>query len=183
MERADIISKINRLTSELPLVKKIAEISEHEGLEIAFNELTDNCCCAIKSKNYKSSKAITKSLEAVNNFKKYIDEQAERANRIEAKIAELRIELTRCQLSLFAEKNEQKIATGITYNKRELFSGDTFETSKHDYLLIIEATTTKTPNFAIISTKFEEEMLLSYPQNLEILKDTAYLGNIFDDEK
>ena len=55
MNKSDIINEINKLTAELPLVKKVAEISEHEGLEIAFNELTEKCCARVKSRNYKDS--------------------------------------------------------------------------------------------------------------------------------
>ena len=113
MNKSDIINEINKLTAELPLVKKVAEISEHEGLEIAFNELTEKCCARVKSRNYKESKDSIKSLEIVNNFQKYLEEQTKRAERIEVRIAELRIELTRCQLSLFDENNERKINTGI----------------------------------------------------------------------
>lgn len=50
MNKADVVNEINKLTAELPLVKKIAEISEHEGLELAYNELTEKCCARIKTK-------------------------------------------------------------------------------------------------------------------------------------
>ena len=182
MNKCDIINEINKLTAELPLVKKVAEISEHEGLEIAFNELTDKCCSSIKTKSFKKGKDYIKELEVINNFKHYLEQQVERINRIEARIAELRIELTRCQLSLFEENNEGKINTGISHNDQELFSGDVFETSTREYLLITESQEHPT-NFCITGTAFTEELLLQYPKNRNILNDTAYLGNMYDDDK
>ena len=182
MNKSDIINEINKLTAELPLIKKVAEISEHEGLEIAFNELTEKCCARVKSRNYKESKDSIKSLEIVNNFQKYLEEQTKRAERIEVRIAELRIELTRCQLSLFDENNERKINTGISHNEQELYTGDVFETSGREYLLIVESEEHPT-NYCITGTAFSEELLLQYPKNREILNNTCYLGNMFDNDK
>jgi len=179
MNKSDIVNEINKLTAELPLVKKVAEISEHEGLEIAYNELTEKCCARVKAKSYKESKDAIKALEVINNFQTYLNEQKNRAERIECRIAELRIELTKCQLSLFQEENIQKIATGIQHDDRELYTGDVFETPSRDYLLIIESEQ-QPSNYVITGTAFDEELLLQYPKNRTILNDTAYIGNIFD---
>ena len=179
MNKSDIVNEINKLTAELPLVKKVAEISEHEGLEIAYNELTEKCCARVKAKSYKESKDAIKALEVINNFQNYLNEQKNRADRIEYRIAELRIELTKCQLSLFQEENVQKCATGIQFEERELYTGDVFETSNRDYLLIIESEKHPT-NYSIVGTAFDEELLLQYPKNRTILNNTAYIGNIFD---
>ena len=179
MNKIDIINQINKLTSELPLVKKIAEISDHEGLELAYNNLMEECCALIKAKEYKESKKVTKSLEVINSFQNYLAEQKARADRIEYTIAQLRIELTRCQLSLFEENNTAKIATGFEIEDRELFTGDCFETSDHEFLLIVESEASPSM-YAITGTAFDEELLLQYPKNRSILKDTAYLGNMFD---
>ena len=179
MNKSDIVNEINKLTAELPLVKKVAEISEHEGLEIAYNELTEKCCARVKAKSYKESKDAIKALEVINNFQTYLNEQKNLAERIEYRIAELRIELTKCQLSLFQEENIQKVATGIQHNDKELYTGDVFETSNRDYFLIIESEEHPS-NYAITGTAFNEELLLQYPKNRVILNDTAYIGNIFD---
>lgn len=37
-------------------------------------------------------------------------------------------------------------------------------------------------NFCITGTAFTEELLLQYPKNREILNNTAYLGNMYDDK-
>lgn len=182
MNKCDIINEINKLTAELPLVKKVAEISEHEGLEIAFNELTEKCCSSIKVKNFKTGKDYIKELEIINSFKRYLEGQNERIKRIETRIAELKIDLTKYQLSLFEEKNQGKIDTGISFQDKELFSGDVFETSSKEYLLIAESEEHPT-NFCITGTAFTEELLLQYPKNREILNNTAYLGNMYDDDK
>ena len=179
MNKSDIVNEINKLTAELPLVKKVAEISEHEGLEIAYNELTEKCCARVKVKSYKESKDAIKALEVINNFQTYLNEQKNRAERIECRIAELRIELTKCQLSLFQEENIQKIATGIQHDDRELYTGDVFKTSNRDYLLIIKSEQ-QPSNYVITGTAFDEELLLQYPKSRTILNDTAYIGNIFD---
>lgn len=180
--KAEILNQIAIFENELPSLLKIAEISEHEGLEIAFNELTEKCCSYIKLRNFKTGKDELKALEVVNNFKRYLDATKERIEQIKDKIAQLKIELTKCQLSLFDEQNVQKCPTNIFHNERELWTGDVFETHDKDYHFIIEAETSK-GKFAIVSTAFKEEMLLSYPKNREILNGTAFIGNLFDDEK
>ena len=179
MNKQDIINEINQLSAELPKRKKIASIAEHEGIELAFNELTEDCCHLVKTENYKESKTAIKSLETVKKFKDYLKEQEARIENIEYRIAQLRIELTRCQLNLF---NDSKIATQIEHDGRELFTGDVFETPNRTYLLIVGSQ--EHPNtFAIVGSAFPEELALQYPKNREILKDTAYLGNMYDDEQ
>ena len=169
MNKSDIVNEINKLTAELPLVKKVAEISEHEGLEIAYNELTERCCAQVKAKSYKDSKDAIKALEVINNFQNYLNGQKNRADRIEYRIAELRIELTRCQLSLFEEENTKKCATGFCHNKNELYTGDVFETPERDYILIIENKNDPS-KYLIVGTAFEEELPLEFHKNRTILK-------------
>ena len=182
LNKAEIINEINRLQAELPLVQKIAEISEHEGLKLALDRLTEECCACVKSKCYKTSKDTIKTLEVINNFKEYLERQAEYARRIETRLAEYRIDLTKCQLSLFEEENAAKINTGFEHKGQHLFTGDIFETPSREYLLISESE--GTPNsYCITGTAFSEELLLQYPKNREILKNTIYLGNIFENDK
>ena len=182
LNKAEIINEINRLQAELPLVQKIAEIAEHEGLKLALDRLTEECCACVKSKCYKTSKDTIKTLEVINNFKEYLERQAEYARRIEIRLAEYRIDLTKCQLSLFEEENAAKINTGFEYKGQHLFTGDAFETSQREYLLISESE--QTPNsYCITGTAFTEELLLQYPKNREILKGTCYLGNLFENDK
>lgn len=180
MNRAEIIDEINRLSSEIPRIQKVAEIAEHEGINIALDELTESCCDSVKMQDYKSSKDSIKTLEIINNFRKYLESQKERARRIECKIAELRIDLTRCQLSLFEEENKQKIDTGIKHNEKNLFTGDVYETSNQDYFLITESEEHPT-NYVITGTAFDDELLLQYPKNRTVLSNTVYIGNIFED--
>lgn len=121
MNKCDIINEINKLTAELPLVKKVAEISEHEGLEIAFNELTEKCCSSIKVKNFKTGKDYIKELEIINSFKRYLEGQNERIKRIETRIAELKIDLTKYQLSLFEKKIRGKLIQGFLFRIKNYF--------------------------------------------------------------
>lgn len=118
----------------------------------------------------------------MNSFKEFLERKKERVIQIENKIAELKIELTRYQLGFFDEKNIQKIPTDIKHEEREIYTGDVYETSNREYLIIIESEEHPT-NYAIIGTAFTEELLLQYPKNREILRNTAYLGNLFDDNK
>ena len=179
MNKQDIINEINRLSAELPTRKKIASIAEHEGLDLAFNELTEDCCQLVKATNYKASKTSIKQLEVVKSFKDYLKAQKDRIDNIENQIAQLRIELTRIQLNLFTDS---KIATGIQFENRELFTGDVFKTSNRTYLLII-VSQEHPNNFAIVGTSFSEEFALQFPKNRKILENTAYLGNMYDDNK
>lgn len=142
----------------------------------------DNCCHCVKSKAFKASKNALKEIETVNSFKEFLERKKERVKQIENKIAELKIELTHYQLNLFDEQNVQKIPTDIKHNEREIYTGDVYETLNKEYLLIIESDEHPT-KYAIVSTAFTEELLLQYPKNREILKNTAYIGNLFDDNK
>ena len=84
--------------------------------------------------------------------------------------------------SLFEEENAAKINTGFEHKGQHLFTGDIFETLSREYLLISESE--QTPNsYCITGTAFSEELLLQYPKNREILKNTIYLGNIFENNK
>lgn len=182
MNKDDIVNEINKLTAELPLRKKIAEILDHEGLELAINELEENGCSAIKAKAHKEAKDSIKDLEVLDKFTAFLENQKNRVERIDCRIAELRNELTRCQLSLFSEENAKKIATGTRFENRDLYTGDVFELSDRTYLLITESSE-HPGNYAIVGTAFNKELLLQYPKNRDVLKGSAYLGNLFEDDK
>ena len=77
------------------------------------------------------------------------------------------------------EDNIQKLATGFVCNDKEIYTGDVFETSNRDYLLIVESEDNPS-NFLITGTALEEALLLSFHKNRVILNDTAFIGNIFD---
>jgi len=183
MNKQDIVNEINRLQAELPLRVKIAEIAEHEGLELAVNELTENCCASVKSKSYKNSVDKIKDLKAIASFQDYLQSQQDRIEAIETRIAQLKIELTRCQLSLFEEESgTNKRLTGAEFEGRELCTGDLFETRDKNYLLVCESQDDP-EKFAIFHSASNTELLLNYPKNKEALKETAYLGNLFEDDR
>lgn len=182
MNKQDIINEINRLTGELPLREKIAEIAEHEGLELAVNELTENCCASVKSKSYKNSISQIKDLKIISAFQDYLQSQKDRIDAINNRIAQLRFDLTNEQLNLFAQNLSDKRTTGIFHNDIELCTGDVFETHDHNFIVITEAS--NDPNkYVIVQTFSDEELLLNYPKNRALLNDTAYLGNLYENEK
>lgn len=182
MNKQDIINEINRLTGELPLRQKIAEIAEHEGLELAVNELTENCCASVKSKSYKNSIQQIKDLKTISAFQDYLQSQKDRIDAIHNRIAQLKFDLTNEQLTLFAEALQNKRATGIYHNNAELFTGDIFETHEHNFIIVTESS--ENPDkYVIIQTDSDEELLLNSLKNRTLLNDTAYLGNLYENEK
>ncbi len=182
MNKQDIINEINRLTGELPLRQKIAEIAEHEGLELAVNELTENCCASVKSKSYKNSISQIKDLKIISAFQDYLQSQKDRIDAINNRIAQLKFDLANEQLTLFAETFSDKRATGIYHNDTELYTGDIFETHEHNFIVITESS--ENPDkYVIVQTTSDEELLLNSLKNRALLNDTAYLGNLYENEK
>lgn len=96
--KIDIINEIEKNDAEIERLSKIASIGEHEGLELAMEEQTNNCVQCVKSKNYKESKDRIKSLEVLHNFQGYLNDQKERIESLKARRAECQEELTKVQL-------------------------------------------------------------------------------------
>ena len=182
MNKQDIINEINRLTGELPLREKIAEIAEHEGLALAVDELTENCCASVKSKSYKNSISQIKDLKIISAFQDYLQSQKDRIEAINNRIAQLRFDLTNEQLNLFAQNLSDKRTTGVYHNDTELCTGDVFETHDHNFIVITKSSNDP-DKYVIVQTFSDEELLLNYPKNRALLKDTAYLGNLYENEK
>lgn len=93
--KEELINELAKFGSELSMREKIASISEHEGLKIAFDEMTSKCIDSVKCKKYKMSKDQIKGLEILNNFIVYLEQQKEKISTLKALITECKEELSR----------------------------------------------------------------------------------------
>ena len=170
-------SKMNQLQQQQEDLRRKMEFRNRKQKELEMlkeknKKQKENNRLAIMMKNEERRRQME---EDIRNLR----EQKKTAENIEYRIAELRIELTRCQLDLF---KDSKLATGIKHNDRELYTGDVFQTRNKEYLMIIISEEYEN-SYAIVGTAFPEELALQYPKNREILKNTVYLGNMYNDDK
>jgi len=121
-------------------------------------------------------------LKTISAFQDYLQSQKDRIEAIHNRIMQLKFDLANEQLSLFTETLQNKKATGIYHNKKELYTGDIFETQEHNFIIVTESSENP-EKYVIIQTTSNEELLLNSLKNRALLNDTAYLGNLYEDEK
>lgn len=61
--KEELINELAKLGNELSMREKIASISEHEGLRMAFDEITSKCIDSVKCKNTKCQKTRLRGLK------------------------------------------------------------------------------------------------------------------------
>lgn len=183
MTKEELREKLEELKNEIETINIVVSIGEHEGIKLITDDIKKNCVVAIESDNFSKAKKQIKEIEIIKSFIGYIEEKKELVTEKQNEIENLQNQLDNWQIGLFEKQfNAAKKPTGTTHNEKELYTGDIFESRDKNHLLI--STSEKEPNnFVILHSTSDTELLLQYPKNREALKDTAYLGNLYDDEK
>ncbi|MBR0234068.1 MAG: hypothetical protein IJQ47_08470 [Synergistaceae bacterium] len=183
MSKQDLINQKQKLEEDIERLKKIVEAAADTTFDIIIEDLKNHMKSNIELEEWSTLKTNLKEVSAVNTTKDFLENQSKLLTKKQTELLELENQINNYQTNLFDSLNSHlKIDTKIKHNEQDLFTGDVFETDDKSYLIIKESELEK-DNFVITGTAFEEALLLQYPKNRQILNNTAYLGNLFDNKE
>lgn len=208
--KEELIKQKENLENEIERLQKIIDASSETTFEIIIEDLKNQMIKSVKSENWATVKAYIKEVDSVNGTKSFIEKQSSLLAKKKEELEKVEESIKNYQPSLFEQKRELNIEgeavetgfeddegnaykTGDVYmvccsarpadgGVRDSSSSEAPEASAHaaEYYLI-EKSTKSADKFVIVSNAFEEELLMNYPKNREILESADYIGNIYED--
>ena len=186
----------SELQEECEKLNKIISASDTSTFEIMIEDIKKEMMKNIAEENWKILKQNKNKVEKFRDIVKIIQNQDELLQSKQDEIEEIQWKLDHWQLSMFKDGEkpiEIKIVnTGYIIREGEhLYVGDVYRDEKPNtdgvtnFYSIINSNDLS-DSFAIISTAFDGERLLQYPNNQKILnKGQVYIGNIYveDDDQ
>lgn len=174
-----------QVSDEITQLKKVIEASNTTVFDLLINEVKKEMEDNIAEEEWKKLKENQKKVENYRSIEKTLQNQESLLERKEDELKDIKEAKKHHQCNLF--ENQELIIegeaenTGFNDNEGNDFrTGDVYssdgENGTEYYLIKKSASEGK---FAIISNAFEDELLLNYPKNRELLENADYVGNIY----
>lgn len=181
--KKELQAQIEDVKKEIEELEILTNVGDMQAFDLIISKIKEDMIENVKEEDWKSLKDNKAKIEKMKSFTDYIEKQTQIIEDKENELNDLQYQLDNYQMELF-ETPVQKQSTGIIHNEQELFTGDVFENSDKELLLIFESESNN-EKFAIITldTSLFGELLLNYPKNRERLNGCTYLGNAHEDEE
>jgi hypothetical protein len=179
-----------QLLNETEQLEKVIEASNTTVFDLLIGEVKKEMEDNIAEEEWKKLKENQKKIESYRNIEKALQNQEDLLERKQEELEDVRNALKYYQKNIFEQDEEQEeqeaVNTGFVDEEGNDFrTGDVYGIEDSEYYLIKKSISEG--KFAIISNVFEDELLLNYPKNREILENADYIGNIYlgsvDDEE
>lgn len=182
--KEELIKQQENLKSEIERLQKIIDASSETTFEIIIEDLKQQMIENVQDEHWSNVKSCIKEVDSVNGTKNFITKQSELLNRKKEELKEVTTQIENYQISLFEQSEESKIApTNIDLDGKPIRTGDVFmatDKCKSDgeqiYYAVIESCVKN--KFIIISNSYKDDDKLLH-LNLDILKDTDFVGNAY----
>lgn len=189
LTKEELQEKQKQLKEDIERLQKIIDASSETTFEIIIEDLKQQMIENVEQEHWSNVKSCIKEVDSVNGTKNFIIKQSELLNKKKEELDEVTSQIDHYQTSLFEQKPEEVSEgaepTNISFNGSPLRTGDVYQSTEYVnckgeeiYYAIVKSSEIE-GKYAIISNSFREEMLLHYPKNLEILKNTNFIGNKF----
>lgn len=193
LSKEELIEKQKQLTSEIENLQKVIAASNTTVFDLLINEVKKEMQDNIAEEEWKKLKENQKKIESYRSIEKTLQNQEDLLDRKENELVDVENAIENYQPSLFeqpAEEQEIEIegeaedtgfedSEGNAYKTGDVYSSESEE--KTEYYLV-KKSAESSDKFAIISNAFNDELLLNYPKNREILDEADFIGNIYDEE-
>jgi len=186
----ELLNLHHELQEDIDKLTKIIDASNSTVFDLLIDETKKEMKANVLEESWKKLKENMKKIEQYRTIETTLQNQQELLERKKDELEDVNNALTYRQQNLFdTEQCPEDVTaedTGYYYGKtlQPIESGDMFTKKDSDppvYYFIQKANNDK--DFAIIGNTLEEELLLNYPKNREILDDTIYIGNIYYGEE
>lgn len=177
-----------QLEQEIDSLTKVVEASNTTVFDILINEVKEEMRNNIAEEEWKVLKENQKKIESYRSIEKALQNQEDLLDKKEEELANVQDALRHYQTHLFESQPEEERAvdTGFTFGTcgQSIVVGDVYKARSIDVVgnpiyYIIKKSAEMEGSFAIAGTNFDDEKLLQYPANREILETTSYVGNIY----
>lgn len=187
LTKEQLIQKENQLMQECETLRNVIAATNTSVFDLLIGEVKKEMENNVAEEEWKILKENQKKIESYRSIEKALKNQEDLLEQKQEELEDVQYAIEYYQPSLFEEQAEISKGQSAEYtgyvdeNNTEYRVGDIFITENDEYLLIKKSSEIE-GKYAVISNFFEEERMLQYPANLELLRDVAYLGNIYDKE-
>lgn len=184
----------HQLTEEIKQLNNVIEASNTPVFDLLIREVKKEMQDNIAEEEWKKLKENQKKIESYRSIEKTLQNQEDLLERKEEELADVQNAIECYQRSLFEQPEQNQEleiegeaeVTNFEWNETPIKTGDVFrfKTPKDElmsYYLVKKAVEIAN-SFAIISNSFEGERCLQYPNNLKLIENAAFVGNIYDEE-
>jgi len=182
----ELLEQKKTLEGEIERLQKIIDASSETTFDIIIDDLKQQMIQNVEGEHWSNVKSCIKEVDSVNGTRNFIQKQSELLNRKQEELEELSEKIDNYQPSLFEQSEKEvysAIDTGFTLPDGEpIETGDIykFKEPNSDIVNFYVVTQAKGEGkFAVIGNTIDEELLLNYPKNRELLENAKYIGNIY----
>lgn len=190
LTREQLEEKKTELESEIANLTKIIEVSNTTVFDLMINEIKEEMKKNVAEEEWKLLKANQRKVENFRNIENTLQNQEQLLEEKEDELEDVQSALDNYQPSLFEEQETNKPTnedTGYRHKNQILETGDVYRSELENvtngyWYYLIKKSQEKEDSFCIVSNFFpDEERLLQYPKNIDLLDGTEFIGNIYED--
>lgn len=187
LTKEQLKAKEQQLQNEIETLTNVIKASNTTVLDLLIGEVKKEMQDNIAEENWKILKENQKKIEAYRSIEKTLQNQEELLEDKRDELEDVQYAIDNYQPSLFEQQKEIDIdgqceSTGFKTNEFEIETGDVYKNENEDgktAFYLVKKSIEKDDCFSIISNAFNDELLLNYPKNRELIESSDYIGNIF----
>lgn len=194
LSKDELIDRQQQLTSEIENLNKVIAASNTTVFDLLINEVKKEMQDNIAEEEWKKLKENQKKIESYRSIEKTLQNQEDLLDRKQEELEDVNDAIENYQPSLFeqpaqnqeieiegeAEETGFEDSEGNAYKTGDVYTSENEEGASEYFL--VKKSAESSDKFAIISNSFENELLLNYPKNRELLDSADFIGNIYDEE-
>lgn len=193
LSKDELIDRQQQLTSEIENLNKVIAASNTTVFDLLINEVKKEMQDNIAEEEWKKLKENQKKIESYRSIEKTLQNQEDLLDRKQEELEDVNDAIENYQPSLFeqpsqnqeieiegeAEETGFEDSEGNAYKTGDVYTSENEEGASY---FLVKKSAESSDKFAIISNAFENELLLNYPKNRELLDSADFIGNIYDEE-
>ena len=187
LTRQELEEKQKRLESEIEKLKAVIKASDTTTFEIIIEDIKREMSANIAEEDWKSLKKNACKVDKFREIVKIIQNQNDLLEQKKDELQDTVWELEHYQTSLFEETpllaDGTCESTGFKDSQScEIETGDVYKSVNDNGEIsyyLVKKSVEKDNSYSIISNTFDDELLLNYPKNRELILNSDYVGNIY----
>ena len=193
LSEKELINMQLELQEDINKLDAIIEASNSTVFDLLIDETKKEMKANVLEESWKKLKENIKKIEQYRTIETTLQNQQELLERKKDELEDVNNALIYCQqhLDISTEESEavdeiEVIDTGYRFGDtlQPIETGDIYvnkNSNPEAYYFIQKSKSGK--DFAIVGNSIEDEFLLNYPKNRDILNETTYIGNIYYGEE
>lgn len=187
LSEKELINMQLELQEDIDKLDAIIEASNSTVFDLLIDETKKEMKANVLEESWKKLKENMKKIEQYRTIETTLQNQQDLLERKKDELEDVNNALIYCQQHLDIQTEEVEVFdTGYKFGDmlQPIETGDIYVDEKSNpeiYYFIQKSKNDK--DFAIVGNSIEDELLLNYPKNRDILNETTYIGNIYYGEE